>query len=180
MIDKNLYTLIGAFILIIVGVAGFVGTIASEGQKVTDLTGVVDETVSLSSVRDATDGGIIAGGNVSVAQAYGSDWRISDTDCTMTGVSIKNSTGGTLTVTTDYTFDTSTGIITYVNTQDVNQSGLSNTTTVTYAYCQAGFLGESWNRTVIDLVPGFFSLALLLIGVGLFYNVMKNEKLLGV
>ena len=74
----------------------------------------------------------------------------------------------------DYTFTESTGVIVFNNTANVNLS-TSNLTTATYQYCESDYLTQGWNRTILNLVPGFFALALLGIGIGLFYAVGKRE-----
>ena len=89
------------------------------------------------------------------------------------GLSLYNSSSS-LTDIVDYTFTPSTGIIVFNNTDNVNGS-VSNTTLATYQYCNSNYLTQGWTRTILNLVPGFFALALLGIGIGLFYAVGKTE-----
>lgn len=165
--------LVGAFVALIIGVS-LVGVIASEGNDMTNLVIVSGETIDYttavqvngtinSSVEFTIDSGNIPDG-----------WRV--IDCPISSFDLYNDSDS-LTNAVDYTFTASTGVITFSDTANVNGTA-TNTTTATYAYCNEDYLTQGWNRTIIDLVPGFFALALMGIGVGLFYSVMKNEGII--
>ena len=49
-----------------------------------------------------------------------------------------------------------------------------NNALVDYTYCNEGYMDSSWGRTVINLVPGFFALAILGASLLLFYSVAKD------
>ncbi len=51
----------------------------------------------------------------------------------------------------------------------------NNTYNVSYTFEGDEYVVGSRNRTILNLVPGFFALALLGIGIGLFYAVGKRE-----
>jgi len=121
-----------------------------------------------------------------LAQACpGSDWRIDDSSCSTTEYLVENATGTDLTDNTDYVIYPTNGVCTgvtagdirFLNTALVNRSN-SNTTTVTYGYCPEGYLTQSWQRVILDLVPGFFAIALLIFSVGMFYSVAKEAGIL--
>lgn len=174
MEEKSMMMLIGAFLSIIVGIS-LIGVVASTGNEITNLINVSAENISYASARNVT-GGQILGGHTYYIANIPSGWRV--TECPITGFKLHNSSG-VLTNLVDYNFTASTGAIMFNNSANVNGSA-SNTTTATYQLCPDNYLTQGWNRTVINLVPGFFALALMAIGVGLFYGVMKQEGLLSI
>jgi archaellum component FlaG (FlaF/FlaG flagellin family) len=177
MESKNIGLMLAAFVMIIVG-AALIGVIADTTQDVTKTTPIASESVTLlANTNDAK--GINDTTTYTVANAP-TGWK--SEQCPLTNFAIKNSTGSALTLTTDYVPTLSTGKFKLVNTVAVNTSSGMNTSLkayVNYNYCPDGYITESCGRTVLDLVPGFFAIALMAIGVGLFYGVMKNEGLLG-
>ena len=175
MNNKHISLLIAAFILLIVG-SGFIMTIAVEEQDKTTFKFINNETVDISAARNA-GGTLDAGTEISLANTYTSDWRQRSTPCVMTDFVLRNQTGATMTVTTDYVFNSGNGTFTVVNNTNMYSDG-GNTTYVDYKYCATDYLTESWNRTILDLVPGFFGLMLVGIAVGLFYKILKEEGLL--
>lgn len=102
-------------------------------------------------------------------------WRTSD--CPLTSVVIKNSTGTTLTETTGWVMDKAAGTFYMVNGSEAwtSFSGATNTTTVSYTYCPAEYINEGWQRTVLNLVPGFFVLAILLGAAFVIFYILKKE-----
>lgn len=174
MDNKNIALLIGAFVSIIIGVS-LIGVVATQGNLVTDKTIVVDEAVDISSARLA-DGDINTTYPLTITNAP-SGWKVSE--CPITSVTYGNSSQD-FTLTTDYTFTDTTGVLLLKNTATVQMANTTNATLIDYTYCGDDYLTQGWSRNVIDLVPGFFAIALMLIGVALFYAVLKNEGLLGV
>lgn len=105
-------------------------------------------------------------------------WKVND--CPLTSVSIKNASGGTaLTETTDYVLDASTGTFTLVNnTNTVAMIGADNNTYVDYSYCGDDYLNLSWGRSMLNLIGGFFALAILGVSLRLFYSVGKETGII--
>ena len=172
MENKSMPMLIGAFVALIIGVS-LIGVIASEGNEMTNTITITDETVDFTSA-------VLAGGvinttyELTIANAP-DGWRT--TGCPITSFVLGNSSEDYTVV--DYTFTASTGVILLNNSDNINASVLTtNETLVDYVYCNKEYLTQGWNRTIIDLVPGFFALALMGIAIGLFYGVMKNEGIL--
>lgn len=170
MENKNVNLLIGAFAALLIGVS-LIGVIATEEQKVTSLTQVNNELIDITAANNGSH--INPAVTFTVANPRTEQWKLENSECDMVTRAYGNSTV-TFTPTTDYTFSTS-GVITLVNTAKVVRS--SNTTYIDYDYCEDDYLNAGWNRTVLDLVLGFFAIGLLLVAVGLFYQVMKNEGL---
>jgi len=169
MENKSITYLMAAFIALIIGVS-LVGVIASEGLGKTSYTEVNSETHSISTHWTGTN---YSGGTVTVTNAPTS-WKAGG-ECPISSVLFGNSSVD-YTVTTDYTVNANTGVITITAASAPSKGG--NTTYVDYKYCADDYLKQSWNRTIINLVPGFFAIGLLLIAVGLFYRVAKDEGLI--
>jgi len=107
-----------------------------------------------------------------------SGWRADTTGCSSTDIStsvgIKNASGTTFVDGVDVIINTA-GSYTLVNTAKVN--GSSNTALVTVSYCPDGYI-SGWGGTVLNLVPGFFALAILIFSVGMFYSLAKDAGIL--
>ena len=172
MEGKSITMLIGAFLALIVGVS-LIGIVASTGNEITDTINISGENISYVTAREAGTGAVDT--TVFTIANPPTGWRI--TGCPITRFVLHNSSSS-LTNVVDYTFTASTGSIVFNNTDNVNGS-VSNTTTATYVYCDKEYLTQGWNRTIINLVPGFFALALMGVSIGLFYGVMKQEGLFG-
>ena len=171
MEKSSITMLIGAFLALIVGVS-LIGVVATTGNEITNVINVSDETVDYTTAVLA-DGVINTTKEFSIANPP-TTWRIDG--CPIAGLTLYNTTSSLTAV--DYTFTASTGVITFNNSANVNGSA-SNTTSATYQYCSGEYLTQGWNRTIINLVPGFFAIALMAVGVGLFYGVMKREGIMG-
>jgi len=102
-------------------------------------------------------------------------FRTDLSECEVTSITLKNQTGTALTPTTDYTFTADTAILTLNNVNALNSSS-SNTTTAVYSYCADDYVG-GWARTITNMVPGFFALALLGAAIFVIYIIMKREGL---
>jgi hypothetical protein len=93
---------------------------------------------------------------------------------------MKNSSGASFTVTTDYVLTASTGTYKLVNsaTALATLPTANNNTYATYNYCSDDYLNSSWGRTVLNLVAGFFAIAILLTSIALFYSVGKDTGII--
>jgi hypothetical protein len=173
MVNSSAGKLIAAFVLLLLGIV-FIAQAASMGSAITSRTAVNNEAVSYTSAFQETSTQI----NTTVSFTLANNptgWK-SD-DCPLTGVVFTNSSGTAWTSGTDYTLTASTGVFTLGNTILVNAT-TTNQTYVDYQYCGNDYMNLSWGRTGINLVPGFFALALLLISVGLFYNIAKENGII--
>lgn len=112
-------------------------------------------------------------------------WRTDyHTACALTAGLVTNgsSAGGVFEGTTDYILytdnDECTGNVTGGDLSLVNSSHMyfsnPNITYVTYGYCSDEYLG-GFSGTMLDLVPGFFAIALLVGSAFIFFWIMKNE-----
>ena len=168
--------LILAFVTLIIGVL-LITQISTSVNDKTATVDVVGETHKTTMVAN----------NVSDVVAYTvtnapTGWKVND--CPLTNFAIKNASGTTLTVTTDYTVTASTGVYYVKNTTATNKASgffnpANNYTYVDYTYCGDEYMNVGWGRTVMNIVPGFFAIALLLVAVALFYSVARESGLLG-
>ena len=172
MNNSSVYKLVAAFTLLIIGVV-LLSTVAGLTNDVTEKVRVTNESTDVSSAwLNATN---VNSSIVFTLDNNPTGWRI--TDCPVGGVVFRNSTGDEMTITTDYLITTSAGTFTLKNTT-ATQNLTSNTTYTDYNYCGTGYLTQGWNRSVLDLVPGFFALAILGISLLLFYSIAKDEGII--
>jgi len=176
----NTQKLLLAFVTLILG-AVLVGVIATNALAVTAKTSIYDESSNLATscivgaaqqVNESDSACNITATNVP------SGWK--EIDCPLTSVTVENTSAGTYTALaegTDYNLFASTGIVQMLNTTDTD-AGDFNTTYVNYVYCQDNYLNLGWGRTITNLVAGFFAIALLMISVGLFFDVAKDTGLI--
>ena len=169
---SSISKLVLAFVTLILGIV-FAAQVADIGQDITTTIGVSNETVSYVAKMDGIGEVNESAANITVANAPTS-WKVDD--CPITDVKVSNASGTELTLDTDYQLVASTGTIAILNTTDTNSTNnIGNTTLVNYNYCGDDYMNLGWGRTGIDLVPGFFALALLLTSVALFYSVAKEN-----
>jgi len=183
MENSSIAMLLSAFILIIIG-ASLIGVIASEGQDKTVLEEVSNEVHALITSADG-EYTINETAVYTVTNAPSGAWK--PAECPITSIVISNGSESALTLTTDYVIvSASAGTYTLVNNSDTigslitSPAGANNNSYIDYKYCGDEYLVASWNRTIINLVPGFFAIALLGIGIGLLYGVMKKEGILNI
>ena len=169
--------LILAFVTLILG-AVLIGVVSSNALGVTATTHVYNESDDLTTCLALSAGGgwevneSNPNCNITVTNAP-TGWK--QADCPLTTVSVYNSTGDLLTAATDYNLYASTGIIQMLDT-DATENLTSNATFNYYSYCGDDYMNLSWGRSLLNLIGGFFALALLGISIGLFYSVGKDFK----
>ena len=165
--------LILAFVTLLLGVV-FVGVVATQGLVVTDKDVVSNEAQTYT--LNTTGTGINVSETHTVTNAP-TGWKT--TDCPLTSVSIKNVSGGdALTEDTDYTLTDSAGTWVFIDTDATDAMNASSTAYVDYTYCGDDYLNLGWGRTMINLVGGFFAIAVLLVSIGLFFSVAKDTGML--
>ena len=168
--------LVLAFVTLLLGVV-LVSTVATQGLAITDKQYKADETVSIATTRlpgslDINE----TAANLSLTTVTQSAWK--QNDCPLTNVVVTNSSGTALVVDTDYQVELSLATIRILNTTDTRDNIADNNTLVDYNYCGDDYLNLTWGRTAVNLIGGFFALAILLVSVGLFYSVAKDTGIL--
>jgi hypothetical protein len=164
--------LIVLFVVGIIGVIG-VGIIAGIILGSTQQAGTIDESNSIATAR-------LAGNNINESKVFTltnapTGWELSDTDCQINNFVLTNASGTTLAG--NFTLTTSTGKFTIANnTYMVTGGGAGNITLADYNYCADGYLADSFGRSGLNMVSGFFALLLLVIFVAGIYFVIKQMK----
>jgi len=179
MENNSITKLILGFLVLIVGLA-LIGSVATETNAVTEKLSVSAEVIDISSdktVAGACPMGVNGTNALAITNAP-TGWKTSD--CPISGFTMYNQTGVTATTVTDYVFYPANGTIMLKNTTLWSSlcTATSNTTTVAYTYCDDDYINIAWGRTVLNLVSGFFALALLMVSVALFYSVGKDTGII--
>lgn len=174
---KSTKTLILAFVAILIGVV-LIGVIAGEIQPITKLTSITD---TFTITREGAD-------NLSVNETIPytltkgtvtGTFREDDSTCSISTL-IATNTSDTLTAgavdcsTGDYNYTASQGYLQFCNSSLLYNS-IGNASYVAYSYCPDDYVSSTWGRTSLNLVPGFFALALLIFGAYLIFKVAKEE-----
>lgn len=179
--ENNVITkLVIGFVVLIVGL-GLIGSIATNTTLVTDKKGA-------SEVLDIGPARIADNCNFSINESYPftiaqvpTGWKT--TDCPIANFIMLNQTSVAAVVTTDYTLFPANGTLLLKNTTKFVNADCtivtSNTTTLTYDYCDDTYMNIAWGRTILNLVSGFFALALLGVSVGIFYSIGKDAGIIG-
>jgi len=164
--------LIAAFVTLILGVS-LIGTIAAQTLTDTTTTNVVDETVSLATIRAGVGNGVNDSLTVTTANL-----GLNDAGGWLAGsVNVSNSSGATLAG--NFTVNYNTQKINFTNgTYFINSFKLDNSSKVDYQYYPNSYVQQAFGRTVLLLIGGFFALILMGVSVGLFYLIAKDTGML--
>jgi hypothetical protein len=176
---NSVQKLLMAFLALIVGMA-LLGQIATSSYAITAPIYVIDESLDISSARIADAKDLDVSVNLYVSNRYTDDWRVtaerpSECDISQNFV-LKNQTGATTALTTDYTIS-ATGVVNVKNVT-ILYNAPTNITSVSYSYCESDYVVSRWARNSITLVSGLFAIALLGVGLGLFYSLAKDAGLM--
>ena len=181
--------LILAFVTLLIGIV-LVGQVASEGQNVTRQTQITSESEDISSAR-LTTGINNSLSLINTSKSFSvtnnpTSWKTEDSACNINSFVMRNSSGSVIS-SGNYSLNAQYGNFTLTNTslwvfgtggQGTNTT--FNNTLLAYLYCDDDFLNISWGRNILNLIGGFFAIALLIISVGLFYDVAKDAGILNV
>jgi len=159
--------LVLAFVTLLIGIV-LVGVIATQGLVVTDKLVITDEAQDIASAREG--GNTINSSIEFTITNPPTSWK--STDCPLTSITLGNDSTD-FTVTTDYVITDSTGVFSLVNSTAWIGSA-SNTSNIDYTYCGDDYMNLSWGRTLINLIAGFFAIAILMVSLGLFYSIAKD------
>ena len=181
MAENTIQKLILGFLVLIVGTV-LIGSIAVGTEGVTAKLGVGSETLDIASARLGT-GNCPMSMDPTVALTIvnaPTSWK--SEDCPITDFVMLNQTDVAALVTTDYVFFDNNGTLYLKNTTRFvgdDCAATSNTTTLSYIYCGDDYINSAWGRSVLDLVSGFFAIALLGVGIGIFYSIAKDNGIIG-
>jgi len=164
--------IISVFVMLIIGAV--LVTITS--TQVNDITGL-DYSSDSQALTMLTNNSVSPYVTYTVVNAP-TGWKAqsaADGGCALTNFVLANSTGTALTLTTDYTVDLQYG--TYVlkdTTATQGYAALENVTVASYNSCPDNYQ-SGFGNTVINLIPGFFALALLVSVAFLIFWILRRE-----
>jgi len=181
MEKNNSLLLVAAFMAMVIGVALLI-SISTQEQILTSTIRVSNESFDFGAAATESYSNINGSYNFTItdlAQPNEIGDEFISSACIIT---MYNASGGALyTEDTHYSVNCGLNIFSFLNhSQTVNDSKTGNDTMITYEFTDKNYIKESWQRSVLDLVPGFFALSLLLIGIGLLYAILKRENLLNI
>jgi hypothetical protein len=172
--------LIAAFVVMILG-ASLVGVTAEEEQKLVTKTWVSGEQRDISEAR--VNETTVNGTPLSVTYPP-TGWKedATEQDCWLSDFAMRNQSNDTLTLNTHYKVSLRSGNYTLIMQTKVGDFGTEseNLTYVDYRYCPDDYLPADWQRSILNLVPGFFGFILLAVGIGLMFGIMRREGILGI
>jgi len=168
--------LIMAFVTLIIGIS-LLGVIATTGLGVTDQTVTRNETLNIAPFKNLVNTSAInTTYTATLTHGYATtDWQYDDCSIAVTLLALNNGTAAT--VTTNYIVG-GNGEINLTNSAFWWTESASNSTLITYTYCQDEYMTLGWGRTIIGIVPGFFAIALLMVSLALFYSVARETGLI--
>ena len=167
--------LIGAFLTLIVGMALLSSVSSLATDSITQKDSVVNESLTIPKIDNGTatyNDTINSSRFVTLSNVVTITKSEPITSLTLT---LENGSV-VLTEDTDYNFSATTGIIYFLEGGVIGeaQPDGSNLTEANYTYAANDYLTQSWARSTLLTVPGFFAIALLLVSVGLFFAVGKE------
>ncbi len=173
MEQNNVSKIIVGFFMIILGLV-LISTVANSSDLVTGKIDVINEAIDISSARLSSNSINVTVSNFTIANIP-SGWKLDD--CLPSGIVYGNATAD-FSSGADYNFYASIGILQVLNTSTTAINSEVNDTFLDYVYCPDTYLNIAWGRSIISLVAGFFALAILGLGLGLFYSVAKDAGIL--
>jgi hypothetical protein len=149
---------VGQIVILVMGiiaVLALMGEIFIQQNVMTQKAVVTNEAISIAPAR-------LAAGAINTTYPfrvtnYPTGWKIGD--CPISGVTYGNASVD-YTVTTDYTFNATTGVLLLKNTLKVNNT-LTNSTNIDYLYCRDGYNKDTGSRSIAGMIGIFAALALL-------------------
>lgn len=175
MPEKNnvMKIMISTAVLLILA-AVFITSIADQTAVNIQRTSILNESHNLDScVINAEDGGWNVSTDCTITPIYApTGWK--QEDCQLESIVVYNGTGTAVTLTTDYTVTSTTGIIQLIDTSAlVNLTG--NNTYIDYDYCGDNYVSSSWGRKVLGVNVGIYAVAIL-IAAALVVYLLFNKK----
>ena len=175
MVNKDTSPVVGIIIATFIAVLLGVVMLSITSDQVIDVTGLDYNVDSAQEITYIDYNNINETIEYTVTEAP-TGWKAlsaADGGCALTSFVMKNSTGTVLTDATDYTVDLAAGTYTMGNTTAVLALG-DNATISSYTSCPDGYQ-KSFGGTILNLVPGFFALALLISVAFLIFWILRKE-----
>ena len=161
--------IISVFIAVLLGVV-MLSISADQVNDITDKQGYVEAAQAIT---------MFAPIEVNITKVYTvteapTGWKLRGDDaCPLTNFVLSNASGTALTLTTDYVVNLTAGTYTMKNTTDTFSMD-DNSTYATYSYCPDGYQ-SGFGGSALNLVPGFFALAILVSVAFLIFWILRKE-----
>jgi hypothetical protein len=163
--------LVLAAVTVILGLALLSGSIAPQVNSATSLSFANESFNYSSALVNATYGLNVSSSAMNYSEVNApAGWELNG-GCPNPLIAVGNSSM-TWTNSTDYNYYPLTGQVQLLNTSNTVKGG--NISYVQYNYCGNNYVTGSFSQTTLNLVPGFFALALMAVGIGLFYGLYRD------
>ena len=155
MMKKELKPIFYMFMIIVIGVA-FVVSWANTTAPITTLQTQTNESINIAGAR-------LSSNNINSSYQFTLTYAQANTGHTpISNFALYNGTGSLIT-STNYTFNSTTGVLKLTNgTYWVTGGGRNNITLTVYNYKDPSYLEDSSSRSVITLIIFFGALGILL------------------
>lgn len=164
---------VGLVVLVAVTILFGIIAIGVIADQLNSKTSLITKTTSITIPRYANM--TVRGTNIWLNDTIFAGWRAEHPECEVATIILYNQTGEIMTDPTDYVFVIDIGRLRLQNTENLNTS-TSNTTNVKYTYCPDDYI-TGWPQTVLNLIPGFFAIALIGAGLFLLWKAAEAEGL---
>ena len=163
-----------AFVTLIIGIV-LLGVVSIESADVTSKDIAQNETVDLVNYKNlANVSQINTTYVIPLDNAYATtDWQSDDGGCDFVVNLFALANATPVVDGTDYNI-TSDGGLSLFDSAMWHTETMSNSTYITYTYCEDEYMTLSWGRSVMVLIPGFFAIALLMVSLALFYSIARE------
>jgi hypothetical protein len=155
---------LGLFVMLFIGVIvglALLNEIFNQQSSLTTKYVTTNDTITINAIN-SSDRTINTTQQYNLTNRYDvTKWQFIDS-CLMSNLVMKNISGNSLTVDTDYVVDLRYGNFTMKNTTAtvaINKFG-GNNTYITYEYCQDGYNPQGSSRTMASLIGLFVAIAL--------------------
>lgn len=163
--EMNTYQIVILIMGIIVLLA-MIPEIFNQQANMTEKNGIADEVVNVKFA--AYPGGVHqwnSSYNLGPVTQAPSGWKVDR--CPLENVVVTNASGTALTLTTDYTFNTATGVLNLKNTTATELGFVvNNNSLIDYTYCPDGYAPDVSSRSIAELIGLFAVLALVVFVIG--------------
>jgi hypothetical protein len=186
-VNNVLPLLITTFVVLLIGLV--VVQIVAENVLDRTTKDLYTQNIDFTAARDAGDAAVIVettkfmSPNWTGSGFYSTSgrWKLDSSECLLgsaNGFAMKNSSGFVLTSGDDYVVvdetATTRGYFTLKNTDNINGTR-PNSTTLVYSGCQSGYITTGWARTMLNLVPGFFAIAIFAAGLLIVFFILREQ-----
>lgn len=169
-------------IVIAVAIAVLMGAIliAIIAEQTVDKTALTEQVDSINKATAYSGAQINESKTMSLSKGSVTGWRADDSSCSISSIVVKNAS---VTLTNaacaptgsgDYYYVKNAGYFVFCNNTNIREQP-NTSITATYSYCADDYVSSSWGRTLMNMVPGFFAIAILVVSVFVIFYILKKE-----